>query len=193
MHKRNSVCLCVLLSFLALSVSCVTQDHTLTISRPETEKPVSASAAFIDASGTHIQPEDYTVIDHFSFEKRVSAPVVGETRTEVDIYPELEGVITDDEADAVVNLQLYAKEHDNGNIRLITALNVAGWYLTGIGVPLVLGGLADGYEENYYMVDMFSIFSLVGGASLTASYIMMDRNESTWHIGFEGDTVRLSE
>jgi general stress protein CsbA len=175
---------------ILLSSGCVTQDHRLTIEAPDTEKPVSASGSYITEEGSHVPPEGYEIIDHFKITRRVSAPVVGKSENSLDLQPVINELLQEDGAEAVVNLQIFAEDYDEGNVRAVGALNVSGWFLTGMGVPLVIAGLADGYEENYYMVDMFAVMSLIGGGCLTASYILPNYSESAWIVGLEGDTVR---
>jgi hypothetical protein len=176
---QASVSLIIIVSLLGLS-SCVTQNHRVEWRTPEIETPISASPYYLTPQNELVGPEEYRIVDHFSFTREAVGKVEGTTESEISIDEDLKKVIGSVEARAVVNLQVYAQGHDPGNLFPTVFTRIFGSMMLIFGGPFLL---IDGLQE----VGLY--LAAPGAVSLGISYILPANSESRWTIGFEGDLV----
>jgi hypothetical protein len=174
---------------LLLLGACTTTDHRVTIEPPQTEKPVSASGSYVTADGRLVTPSGYRIVDHVAFTKVDTAPVAETTKNTMTIDSELEEVFTEYDADALVNLKVYAENYDPGNTSAVGANKIMGSMFLGFGLPFLIIGAADPMLGDIF-IPMGAVFSGVGGVQLGLAFVLPGMSESVWTIGFEGDAVR---
>jgi hypothetical protein len=79
---QASVSLIIIVSLLGLS-SCVTQNHRVEWRTPEIETPISASPYYLTPQNELVGPEEYRIVDHFSFTREAVGKVEGTTESEI--------------------------------------------------------------------------------------------------------------
>jgi hypothetical protein len=181
----------------------VTTDHSIELKNPEVDKPVSASPYYIDARGVTVTPQDYEVVHHFNFERSYEGKIGKETVSILEIDGELDNILKQYQADAVVNLQYQGIDYDPGATRSTSWTRWLGIYSLGFDV-VFLGTfyiLSAGYsdssstmgdffsEEPFYAL-MLGGFGIGGAISLGLSFILPRNNPSVWTVAVEGDAVR---
>ncbi len=180
------VALTMSLALLVLLASCATTHHGVEILPVKSAVPVSASAYYIDSAGRVWGPQDYRVVESFSFEKTGTAAYKTETRNTIDVTRDLESIVSRADASAIVNMRVIGYEFDPSMSQSIKVVRPMGWTFVGTGAFMVLFGIAlDDVEIGLYVG---APFALIGGGLLVASYVMP--GETTWRIRFEGDAVQ---
>jgi len=192
-----------LIGALGMIFGCVTTDHSVELKNPEIDAPVSASAYFIDAQGDTVSSKDYEVLHHFLFERSYEGQIGKETVSILDIGAELENILEQHQADAVVNLQFQGIEYDPGATTSTSWTRWLGIYSLGFDA-IMLGTLyfmsagdpdssytvGDFLSDEPYIAFLLAGIGIGGGISLGLSFILPAVNPSVWQVAVEGDAVR---
>jgi len=183
-----------MLGVLGMLFGCVTTDHSVELKNPEIKSPVSASAYYIDDGGDTLTPENYKMVHHFSFERNYEGKIGKETVSILEIDAELENILEQYQADAVVNLQFQGIDYDPGATTSTSWTRWLGIWTLGFDV-VILGtfyfmSAGDLLSEDPYIAFLLGGFGIGGAVSLGLSFILPAVNPSVWRVAVEGDAVQ---
>ena len=185
----------VLAVIMGMLGGCVTTDHHVSMKTPNVDKPISASAFYLDQNGNVVNPQDYEVVHHFSDVKMYEGKIGKSTTSLLDIDAELRGIFEQYRADAIVNLKISAVDYDPGATDAAGILRSWGWatavsFLITTVMWIYISPAADGQEGVDPYVYLFAGGTGVGVLMAGISYILPATSKSVWTISIEGDAVR---
>jgi hypothetical protein len=184
----------LVLCSLVLCVSCTTTNHTVFISETDLQTPVSASGFFVGPGSTVYGKDSYTVVEHFALDGRFENPSGAKGYMAMDLKKYLDPVIKRDKADAIVNLQIYAKQYDMGNMLGIGIMRNVGISAGVVAGLFLLTGAFDDTGTSEGIIKMSDIglgFAIPAAIGLGGSYLLEMFSKTAWTIGIEGDAVKL--
>jgi hypothetical protein len=174
-----------------LSLSCTTTDHRVLIQPISGTTPISASGYLVDDAQDIVSPNDYTIVKHFTLELQSFAPVAESSIDEMSISPVLMELIRKNNADGIVNLQIYGMEYDPGTTGIVGGTKIFGTIMAGSGGFFLVMAAMLGDDE--YLLPYGLGFLATGGFGVLGSYGLKASSQSVWTIGVEGDLYRYRE
>jgi len=181
------------LAVLAIgAVGCsYTTTNVVTMRALETQYPVSASSAYIDARGDTV--DNYVVLNAFKFDHSVEAARHSKSESPIGLEPKLNEIVGKVNGDAITNLQITPIDYTSGSHASAARAKEWGWFLMTTGILLA------GTWVTYAIVDQdtrgltaaagsSSPFLLSGGIGLAIG--MSDKDPSVWHFMVWGNVVK---
>lgn len=169
-----------LFAFLLL-LGCAATKHTVNIAPVQLATPVSGSAYYRSPEGA-VSPSHYQKVGDFSFEVSSKAKPGKQSSLTLSLDEQLQEVISEKHADALVNVRVYPKSYRSGAIAL-GASRAFGWSMIGFSSLFFIGGVVEGGVG----------FVAVGGSSLLIGRLIARSVGSRWTFVVEGDAVQYQE
>lgn len=186
------------LTVLLLLAACSTvEKQRIELSPIKVEKPISASPSFVTPMGEILDPSEWESIEHFSFLKIVNTKPSG-AAVALDIGQELDELLAETGADALVNLTIAQKETSiPGRANSVEMIKSIGSSVIYVGAIILSFDLIDKLKnpdrtetEALKNIRVSMIGLITGGAAVTALGFWADSRPGSVTFLVEGDAVR---